>query len=376
MKFSRYLFAVAAAMAVFPVAHAWDYEGHRLVHGVALAALPKEFPGFVREAANAERIQFLAGEADRWRNVPDLPLSHGAGMEHYIDLEDIPMAGLDPHKLSPFRYTFAVEYAAGREANIDKFKPFDPAKNRDRTREWPGFAPWAITEAFAKLRSAFSYLRVYEELGTEEEIANAKANIIYLMGQMGHYVGDCAQPLHTTMHHHGWVGDNPHGYTTWYGFHSWIDGGFIAKAGIKLPDLLPQVETALAIPLAPRPDGRDPIFVAVMDYILEQHAQVEPLYQLEKAGKMGRDQLVDREGKIIQENQPVTPEARAFITRQLVTGGEMLAAIWVTAWRNSTKDTFLINLLTKRKAAAAGTTSGGSSPLTPRTAPVSPVPVM
>ena len=39
------------------------------------------------------------------------------------------------------------------------------------------------------------------------------------MGVMGHYVGDCAQPLHTTKHHNGWVGENPHGYTTWPGLH-------------------------------------------------------------------------------------------------------------------------------------------------------------
>jgi hypothetical protein len=48
---------------------------------------------------------------------------------------------------------------------------------------------------------------------------------------MGHLIGDASQPLHTTIHHHGWVGDNPHNYTTSRGFHSWIDGGFFNKTG-------------------------------------------------------------------------------------------------------------------------------------------------
>ena len=66
-----------------------------------------------------------------------------------------------------------VQFAAGRAANAGNFKPIDPARNADHTQEWPGFAPWAITEAFGRLRSGFSYLRVFEELGTPEEVADA-----------------------------------------------------------------------------------------------------------------------------------------------------------------------------------------------------------
>ena len=40
------------------------------------------------------------------------------------------------------------------------------------------------------------------------------------MGVMGHYVGDGSQPLHTTVHFNGWVGDNPKGYTTKQTFHA------------------------------------------------------------------------------------------------------------------------------------------------------------
>lgn len=364
MKFRLFGLVAMTWATLAPTVRAWDYEGHRLVNGVALAALPKEFPAFVRMPANAERIKFLAGEPDRWRNTPDLPLTQSGGMDHYLDMEDIPAAGLDFATLPSFRYDFAVQFAVARAAHAANFPPDDPKKNRDHTREWAGFAPWTITEHFAKLRSAFSYLRVFEELGTPEEIANAQANIVYLMGIMGHYVGDCSQPLHTTIHHHGWVGPNPNGYTTAYGIHQWIDGGLIAKAGIALPELLPQVETSLAIPLNPRPDGRDPLFVAVMDYLVAQHQLVEPLYQLEKAGKLGaegRPALEAKPGvggkpgleaKPAVEAKPPTPEGRAFVAHQLVVGGEMLASIWVTAWRTSVPDTYLQKSLAMRKAAA------------------------
>ena len=53
------------------LAPAWDYEGHRTVNLLGLASLPTNFPAFVREPAATERIGFLAGEMDRWRNTPD-----------------------------------------------------------------------------------------------------------------------------------------------------------------------------------------------------------------------------------------------------------------------------------------------------------------
>src|SRR5688572_14015949 len=81
---------------------AWDYEGHRIVNQLALASLPKEYPQFVHAAAHAERVAFLAGEPDRWRNAPDLVLkqSGGSWSDHFCDLEYLPAAGIDLDKVS------------------------------------------------------------------------------------------------------------------------------------------------------------------------------------------------------------------------------------------------------------------------------------
>src|ERR1043165_5291160 len=85
---------------------AWDYEGHRLVNQLALASLPKDFPAFVLTPAAQERIAFLAGEPDRWRNAPDLAFKHASGPDHYIDLEELAPLGLKPATLPAFRYDF------------------------------------------------------------------------------------------------------------------------------------------------------------------------------------------------------------------------------------------------------------------------------
>src|SRR5438876_9694990 len=95
------LFGVLALGA--NVALAWDYEGHRAVNQLALASLPANFPAFVKTPEAQERVAFLAGEADRWRNSPDLPLKHLNEPDHYIDLEELAQYDLKPEMLPVFR---------------------------------------------------------------------------------------------------------------------------------------------------------------------------------------------------------------------------------------------------------------------------------
>lgn len=343
-KLFRPLCTGLAALAATAAAHAWDAEGHRIVNQLALHSLPADFPAFARDAAATDRILHLANVPDRWRNVdPALRQVGGSWTDHFLDLEQLPDAGLDPRTVPSLRLDFALVFAAGRIAHAEKFPAVDPARNSGHTNEWPGFAPWAITENFHKLRSAFACLKAYEDLGgTPSEIANAQADVLCAMGLLGHSVADCAQPLHTTNCHNGWVGPNPNDYTTWSRFHSWVDGGFVAKAGLTAADLQARVTVAEPMPLPLRADGRDPAFVAAMDYILETHTKVETVYQLEKAGLLAN-----------KPELPVTPEGRAFFEERLLAGGHMLARLWVTAWKSAPLDTYLREQLVRRQTRAA-----------------------
>ncbi|MES2697339.1 MAG: hypothetical protein V4773_27990 [Verrucomicrobiota bacterium] len=338
----RALLLVTLWPAFASIGFGWGFEAHQTVTRIAFASLPEDFPAFARSAAASERVVYLANIPDRWRNVdPWLKQSGGSWSDHFLDIEHLAQAGLDAKKVPSLRYNFILIYAAGHVANSEKFPSIDPKKNADHTQEWPGFAPWAIAENFAKLRSAFSYLKAFREVGgTPEEIANAEADAIYAMGVLSHYIGDCSQPLHTTHHHNGWIGENPNGYTVWPGFHSWIDSGFLGKAGVKAEDLLPRATKVQALTLTPQKDGRDPFFVVAMDYILEQHTQVEPLYKLEKAGQLGNGQ------------NSIGPEARTLMESQLLKGGQMLARAWLTAWHSAPVDTYLRTQLGKRREAA------------------------
>ena len=179
-----------------------------------------------------------------------------------------------------------------------------------------------------------------EQRGTAEEITNAQQNVIYLMGLMGHFVGDATQPLHTTKHHHGWVGKNPFGYTTNYTFHAWIDGGYLRKLALT-PDALRQKLRSARLLFSDEKSLQTNVFTMLMTYVIEQQRLVEPLYQLDKAGKLsGRGE--------------VSTEGYNFITGQMVKGAQMLGDLWLSAWQGAPTDKYLMEQLAKRNAAVPG----------------------
>lgn len=333
------LLPLALGLAMIAPLRAWDYEGHRIVNELALASLPTNFPIAIRTPAVAERIQFLGGEPDRWRNSVSAVSKHAHGPDHFLDVDDLAPLGLTTATASPFRYDFVAQLKLAREKHPEKFAPIDPAKNSDHARDLIGFLPWSINEQFLKLESAFSYLRTFEQFGgTPDEIANARENIIYVMGVMGHYAGDAAQPLHTTKHYNGWVGANPHRYNTNKTIHMWIDGGFIRRAELRAAELKPKVRPAATLNAGNA--AGEGVFGDAMEFIDGQFKLVEKLYQLDRDGKLSPGRGDVKEG-------------REFIGGQLLKGGQFLGDLWLTAWQSAPVDTFLKTELARRKNRAA-----------------------
>ena len=353
MKLKLFTFAIALG-ALVSNAGAWGYEGHRAVNELALAALPANFPAFALTPEARERIAFLAGEPDRWRSETNvklgtgLALGHVSGPDHYMDMEDLKLYGLTPETLPPLRYDFVADIARARDAHPERFPTIDPAKDSDHTREINGFLPWAMTENYQKLQSDFSTLAALEKFGgTPAEIENARQDIVYVMGFMGHFYGDASQPLHTTMYHHGWTtNNNPNHYTTSFKFHEWIDSGFFSKTGgIDVKKLSAKIHPAEKIAAAEDPDG---IFHTSVNFVLAGNKLVEPLYILDRDGKLSN-----------KENRGA--EGRAFLEDQLVKSGQLLGDIWFTAWATAPEDTFLEREL-KQRAAVAATNSPAATP--------------
>jgi hypothetical protein len=110
--------------------------------------------------------------------------------------------------------------------------------------------------------------------------------------------------------------------------------------GIKLNDVQSFVHPAQLVSISYPKEKAGDTFGIILEYILEQEKLVEPLYQMEKAGKFSGEGEVGLQGK-------------QFITGQLVKGGQMLGNLWYTAWQQAPTDTFLRSELTKRKLASS-----------------------
>jgi hypothetical protein len=132
-------------------------------------------------------------------------------------------------------------------------------------------------------------------------------------------------------------GENPHHYTTNGSFHAWIDGGFFNKTGgANLKEMQTKLRPAQTVSLNNRAANPEEMFQAAVAFIVEQHKLVEPLYQLEKEGKLSGEGEQGQQGK-------------AFLEGQLIKSGQMLGDLWYSAWTSAPPDAYLKSKLAGRK---------------------------
>ncbi|MCW5775554.1 MAG: hypothetical protein KIS87_03790, partial [Phycisphaeraceae bacterium] len=219
--------------------------------------------------------------------------------------------GLTLSTMPPLRYQYVAAMAVARHVHPDEHKPHNPRLNPTGDQEWPGFVAHAIVEHHAKLTSAFKSVRTLEMLNDParaHQLEMARANVLVHMGHLSHFVGDAAQPLHTTIHHHGWVGPNPRNYTTEYAFHRYIDGDIVEWHALNVEGLRPFLGDL------PRIEATG-VWDATIAHIERSHAAVEPLYTMEKSGALREH------------------AGRQFIAERLADGAMTLAGLYWAAWR-------------------------------------------
>jgi len=294
---------------------AWDAYGHRLITQLALEGLPPDSPAWLKDKDCIVQVMDQATVPDRWRSTKVGQLTHLNNPDHYIDVEDLEPCGLSLRRLPPLRYEFVKQLVLARErAGADfKGRPVNPARDPDKTAEWPGFVPYSIAEQYGKVQSAFRTIRILETLDNParaQQLDMARQNARYNMGILSHYVGDSAQPLHTTKHHHGWVGPNEKGYSTDGKIHSYIDGGVLKLHRIDAAGVRPLCKFNTRI------DAGNP-WEDVLTYIERSFVQVEPLYELEKSGEMNKS------------------PGKEFIETRLADAASMLSALYRTAYETA-----------------------------------------
>lgn len=275
-------------------AGAWGDIGHMLINRAAAEKVPASMPQFLKQAA--ARIEYLGPEPDRWRNPIEASLKNAQEPDHFIDLERV----ADIPQLPPGRYDFYRLLYAKKLASKDHSDDYMPDK--------VGLQPYITTEIYQRMVVAF---REYRRLQKENKpTGGVEQNIIFYAGWLGHYVGDGANPMHTTIQYNGWVGDNPNGYTTAKNVHYEFESGFVQR-----------IQQQLTITdLVKEPVRLQHPFEDYVAYLRASNGMVEKSYQLEKAGGF---------------KETGTPEGREFVRQRLAAGAQMLLNLWYTAWEES-----------------------------------------
>ena len=198
------------------------------------------------------------------------------------------------------RYDFVRALAVAQKAHPDM----------NLSIESVGLQPWAATEYYERVKAA---MRDYRALAAEHKNTKpVEAEIVFLCGIMGHFVGDAAQPLHATIQYNGWTGPNPNGYTTDHRIHAQFESVFVTAAVNPSRDVSPLIPKDAKV--------LGDVFEDYVTYLRHSNSLVEKTYELEKAGGF---------------KDAGTPESRAFVDERLAAGATELRDMIYTAWVKS-----------------------------------------
>lgn len=276
-----------AGLAFSPLIFGWGDNGHQAIARVAVEKLPADMPEFFRTAG--PRLAFLSPEPDRWNdNMEYSPaLREATGPDHFLDID------------SPETFQSLPD---------DRYKYAEWLRAKGQTPQVVGFLPYAILETYQKVQVSFRMWRDPQRAGDREQI---EQSIVYYAGLLSHYVGDGANPLHTTLHYNGWTSSWNPGLFTREPIHSRFESEYV-RANIEAADFSGQVKTAEKVP---------DVFDSVIRYLLDSYAQVPQLYRLEKAARW--------------EANNHRPESKQFVAARLASASQMLANLWYSAYLGS-----------------------------------------
>ena len=282
---------------------AWGATGHRMIGEIAMQALPEDAPAFLRTPDAAADVGELSREPDRSKGAGEI---HDKDRDpaHFLDVADDGTVMAGGPRIEALPPTRAEYEAALRAAGSDSWQA--------------GYLPYAIVDRWQQLTHDFAYWRVLTAAEANPAWAanrawfaadrrRREAQILGDIGELSHFVGDGAQPLHVTWHYNGW-GDhpNPEGYTT-AKVHSMFEGALVRNA---------VQEEAVAARVAPLRLCGCAIEKRTADYLAGTQRLVVPFYELEKAGGLQRDD----------------PRGPAFARDQLARGASELRDMVVEAW--------------------------------------------
>jgi hypothetical protein len=281
---------------VFP----WGSRAHSVIDHTAVDALPDDGPVFLKKYAD-----YIAGSAsipDTWRQASE-PFSkieedpnHGWFREQFAFMKQIPRS----------RYEFVL---ALYRQNL-RIRKADPDNAKRMNVRWTGTLPFAATEVYGHLVAEMRGLR--KAPAGSNDAAYLEQTCAFYVAWMGHYIGDGAQPLHDTIHHDGWQGPDPAGYTRDPKIHGRFESQYVELIGLTEDDIASRIGRPAHL--------KGDVFDLILGHLDEAGANVEAIYKLDN-----RNAFADARDQ----------EAREMVYSRTAAGARMLRDLVYRAWLES-----------------------------------------
>ncbi|GBQ33510.1 phospholipase C/P1 nuclease family protein [Gluconacetobacter azotocaptans] len=282
------------------VVYGWGERAHAVIDQAAISALPADGPVFLKRQVNL--IVRSASLPDTWR----------ASSEPFSKMDEDPNHGW-------FREQFAFMTSIPRSRDafvLALYREHERLNTTDRDAaqrmniRWTGTLPYAVVEGYGHLVAEMRLIRAMRSQGKDTNAL--ETDTAFIVAWMGHYVADGSQPLHVTIHHDGWVGLDPKGYTRETAIHGRFESRYV--------DMIALQETDISRRLGPVSHQDGDVFNQVLAYLDRSHQDVETVYTLDKSGAL---------------NDPHNPEARQLVYGRTAAAAAMLRDLVYRAWRES-----------------------------------------
>lgn len=292
---------VLLTVAALPASlSAWGAAGHRVVSRAAILALPVDVPPFL-----ARQIDWIGSRsvlADSWRGPTEPFAKESEDSNHVWYTEQFAFLRQIPRSRNEFMLAVYDEHL--------RLTAIDPAKAALTNIHYTGTLPYAATEGYERLKVAFRTWRERQE--QKQDTTFIEQDAAFYVGWLGHYIADAAQPLHSSVNHDGWVGDNPKNYTRDGAIHWQFENTFVDLIGLKEDDIRARIPSAARRVTDP--------FTTMLQHIDRAHTRVEQVYQLE-----ARKAYDDRSNRDARELVYLCTADAATLLRDLI----------YTAWESS-----------------------------------------
>ena len=302
---------------------AWGVRGHTVANLAAVEGIPADGPVFLK--AQEAYIGHLGTIPDTWRGYTEPYLRISEDANHGWYTEQFGFIPNPPHSRTEFILRVYDQYL--------KVKAADPDRAKLLNIRYTGLQAYSIMEGYERMKAG---MRLYRAVDNPQEsranLASTLASIsplfsdaaqvkqmlandiAFYMGWVGHYVADAAQPLHNSMHHDGWSGANPKGYTRDPEIHGLFESRYVDLIETTAPDVVKYM----------RKDARhlNDVWQATLDHSLEARNSVEDVYRADLRGAF------QKKGD---------EEARKLVFKRLAAGASFLRDLTYTAWIESAK---------------------------------------